>query len=117
MFVKSCEMGPSSHGKVSFAQVADKLLWVLVVKRLRSEVKWPSGLVWQSLSAAQQSGLMKALLPVLSSGPRVHPAHTFPELATAHTSTPCPEAALHGIRSPVRKSGFLPIAERGKLFA
>lgn len=112
-------MGLSSCGKVSFAQVADKLLWVLVAKRLRSEVLD---------SVALRPGLAESLYcstvwpqeslpPVLSAGPRLHPAHTYPELATAHTGAPCPEAALHGIRSPVRKSDFLPIAEHGKVFA
>lgn len=46
-------MGPSSCGKVSFAQVADKLLWVLVAKRLRSEVL---------ASVALRPGLAESLL-------------------------------------------------------
>lgn len=63
---------------LSFAQVGDKLLWVLVVERLRLEVKWPPGLVWQSLSAATQPGLT-----ILSTRPRLYPAHTCPGPATA----------------------------------
>lgn len=51
---------------------------VLVVERLRLEVKRPSDLVWQSLSAAQQPGLA-----ILLAKSRLFPAHTCPGPGTA----------------------------------
>lgn len=51
---------------------------VLVVERLRLEIKRPSGLVWQSLSAAQQPGLA-----ILLAKSRLVPAHTCPGPGTA----------------------------------